>query len=285
MRARKKKITVQQILVYAALCIAVFLSIFPIYWMIVASLKPVSETMAGFESLRIHHLTLENYQKVNAVVPMLNPVINSMFTMTMGTITSLLFCSLAGFAFAKFRFPGRDQLFMVVLLTLFIPQEVCVVPLYSVMRKLKLVNSLWSLIIPRAASALGIFYMRQYCMAIPNELIEASRIDGASPFKQFTKITLPYVLFVTTPYLITQFVGNINNFNVIWLLSGGGPMTGDYYQGGRTDLLITWLYRITTGEQNYKLASVIGILTFLVCAVFSLAVYARTSKSGEGDFQ
>ena len=134
MRVRKKKITVQQILVYAALCIAVFLSIFPIYWMIVASLKPVSETMAGFESLRIHHLTLENYQKVNAVVPMLNPVINSMFTMTMGTITSLLFCSLAGFAFAKFRFPGRDQLFMVVLLTLFIPQEVCVVPLYSVMR-------------------------------------------------------------------------------------------------------------------------------------------------------
>lgn len=122
-------------------------------------------------------------------------------------------------------------------------------------------------------------------MNIPEDLYEASRIDGASPFKQFTKITLPYVLFVTTPYLITQFVGNINNFNVIWLLSGGGPMTGDYYQGGRTDLLITWLYRITTGEQNYKLASVIGILTFLVCAVFSLAVYARTSKSGEGDFQ
>ena len=76
MRVRKKKITVQQILVYAALCIAVFLSIFPIYWMIVASLKPVSETMAGFESLRIHHLTLENYQKVDAVVPMLNPVIS-----------------------------------------------------------------------------------------------------------------------------------------------------------------------------------------------------------------
>ena len=193
MRVRKKKITVQQILVYAALCIAVFLSIFPIYWMIVASLKPVSETMAGFESLRIHHLTLENYQKVNAVVPMLNPVINSMFTMTMGTITSLLFCSLAGFAFAKFRFPGRDQLFMIVLLTLFIPQEVCVVPLYSVMRKLKLVNSLWSLIIPRAASALGIFYMRQYCMAIPNELIEASRIDGCSSLKMYTRVVVPVI--------------------------------------------------------------------------------------------
>ena len=119
---------------------------------------------------------------------------------------------------------------------------------------------------------------------IPDDLYEASRIDGASPALQFRKITLPYVMYVTTPYLITQFVGNINNFNVIWFLSGGGPMSGEYYQGGRTDLLITWLYRITTGEQNYKLASVIGIATFIVCAVFSLIVYSRSAK-GEGDFQ
>ncbi len=122
-------------------------------------------------------------------------------------------------------------------------------------------------------------------MNIPEDLYEASRIDGASPFMQFYKITLPYVLFITTPYLITQFVGNINNFNVIWLLSGGGPMTGDYYQGGRTDLLITWLYRITTGEQNYKLASVIGIITFVICASMSLIVYSRSLSGKEGEFQ
>ncbi len=123
-------------------------------------------------------------------------------------------------------------------------------------------------------------------MNIPEDLYEASRIDGASPLMQFYKITLPYILFVTAPYLITQFIGNINNFNVIWLLSGGGPMTGEFYQAGHTDLLITWLYRITTGEQNYKLASVIGIVTFLVCAAFSLIVYSRSLSAGkEGDFQ
>lgn len=121
-------------------------------------------------------------------------------------------------------------------------------------------------------------------MNIPADLYEASRIDGAGPVKQFTTITLPYVLFVTAPYLITQFVGNINNFNVIWLLTGGGPMTGEYYQGGRTDLLVTWLYRITTGEQNYKLASVIGIITFVVCAAFSLIVYSRSGSAKEGKF-
>jgi len=120
---------------------------------------------------------------------------------------------------------------------------------------------------------------------IPADLYEAARIDGASPLMQFRKITLPYVLFITAPYLITQFVGNINNFNVIWLLSGGGPMTGDFYQGGRTDLLITWLYRITTGEQNYRLASVIGIITFAVCAAFSLIVYSRTAAAGEEGFE
>ena len=121
-------------------------------------------------------------------------------------------------------------------------------------------------------------------MNIPADLYEASRIDGAGPVKQFTTITLPYVLFVTAPYLITQFVGNINNFNVIWLLTGGGPMTVDYYQGGKTDLLVTWLYRITTGEQNYKLASVIGIITFAVCATFSLIVYSRSGSAKEGKF-
>ena len=121
-------------------------------------------------------------------------------------------------------------------------------------------------------------------MNIPSDLYEASRIDGAGPVKQFTTITLPYVLFVTAPYLITQFVGNINNFNVIWLLTGGGPMTVDYYQGGKTDLLVTWLYRITTGEQNYKLASVIGIITFAVCATFSLIVYSRSGSAKEGKF-
>lgn len=120
---------------------------------------------------------------------------------------------------------------------------------------------------------------------IPADLYEAARMDGAGPLTQFRTITLPYILFVTAPYLITQFVGNINNFNVIWLLSGGGPMTVDYYQSGRTDLLVTWLYRITTGEQNYRLASVIGILTFLLCAAFSLIVYSRSaSVRGEGDF-
>ena len=140
---------------------------------------------------------------------------------------------------------------------------------------------------------IGVPYSMLMCsgilMNIPNDLYESARIDGASPARRFFKITLPYMLFVTGPYLITQFIGNINNFNVIYLLSGGGP--GDillYTDGAKgTDLLITWLYKLSLGtDRNYKLASVIGILVFVISATFSLVVYNKSSAvKGEDNFQ
>ncbi len=114
-------------------------------------------------------------------------------------------------------------------------------------------------------------------MNIPVDMYEAARIDGASPFKIFFKITLPYMIFVTTPYLITQFIGNINNFNVIYLLTNGGPATSEYYQAGRTDLLVTWLYKLTANQRDYNLASTIGILVFILSATFSLITYRNTA--------
>ena len=121
---------------------------------------------------------------------------------------------------------------------------------------------------------------------IPTELYEAAKIDGASAPKIFTKITLPYMLFVMTPYLITTFTGNINNFNVIFLLSGGGPDTLDYYYAGKTDLLVTWLYRLTITQKDYNLGAVIGILVFIILATLSLLTYRHTgSYKDEGAFQ
>ena len=123
-------------------------------------------------------------------------------------------------------------------------------------------------------------------MNIPAELYEAASIDGANARVMFTKITMPYVIFVTTPYLIQQFIGNINNFNVIYLLSGGGPSTLDYYQAGKTDLLVTWLYKLTVNSKDYSYASTIGILVFVISAVFSLVTYRRTSAyNNEEAFQ
>ncbi len=121
---------------------------------------------------------------------------------------------------------------------------------------------------------------------IPEELYEAAKIDGASAPIIFRKITLPYMLFVMTPNLITAFTGNINNFNVVFLLSGGGPDSLDYYYAGKTDLLVTWLYRLTITQKDYNLGAVIGILVFVILAVLSLITYRRTgSYKDEGAFQ
>ncbi len=123
-------------------------------------------------------------------------------------------------------------------------------------------------------------------MNIPTDLYESAKIDGANAWVQFWKITLPYMLFVTGPYLITQFIGNINNFNVIYLLTRGGPLSLDYFQAGKTDLLVTWLYKLTVNEQNYSFASTIGIFIFLISAFFSLIVFNKTaSTQKEEDFQ
>lgn len=118
-------------------------------------------------------------------------------------------------------------------------------------------------------------------MNVPEDMYEAATIDGAGPFQRFKSITLPYMLGATTPYLITQFIGNINNFNVIFLLTGGGPKSLDYFQAGETDLLVTWLYKLSMTEKNYALASTVGIIIFIISATLSLVVFRKATAGGQ----
>ncbi|MBR3036796.1 MAG: sugar ABC transporter permease [Lachnospiraceae bacterium] len=119
-------------------------------------------------------------------------------------------------------------------------------------------------------------------MNIPTDLYEAARVDGASTLKMFFKITLPYVIFITTPYLIGSFIGNINSFNTIFLLTGGGP-TYTGYQAGGTDLLVTWLYKVTIDQGSYNTGAVIGIFTFIITATITLVTYRRSKAYNEED--
>ena len=118
---------------------------------------------------------------------------------------------------------------------------------------------------------------------IPADLYDAGKVDGANTFQMFMNITLPYMLFVMSPYLITSFTGNINNFNVIYLLTKGEPIAVGA-SAGSTDLLITWLYKLSVDQQKYNIAAVIGILTFVVLAVVSLITYRSSGsyKNEEG---
>ncbi len=124
-------------------------------------------------------------------------------------------------------------------------------------------------------------------MNIPADLYESARMDGANAIQMYMKITLPYMLFVTGPYLLTSFIGNINNFNVIFLLTQGKPLSMELAgNAGYTDLLITWLYKMTVSDTNYKIAAVIGILVFIITVIINLVVYnLMPSVKNEEDFQ
>ena len=120
-------------------------------------------------------------------------------------------------------------------------------------------------------------------MNIPTDYYEAATIDGASPFKCLVKITMPYIIFVTAPYLISAFIANFNSFNVIYLLTGGGPSVPGGYKAGSTDLLVTWLFKLSVDEKEYNMGAVIGILTFLCTSVITLITYRNTKAYKEED--
>ncbi|TVX89832.1 sugar ABC transporter permease [Paenibacillus agilis] len=118
---------------------------------------------------------------------------------------------------------------------------------------------------------------------IPKDLYEAADVDGASAWQKFRAITMPMVLYSTAPILIMQFAGNINNFNVIFLMTGGAPANGDYQYAGSTDLLVTWLYKLTLDNHKYSIAAAIGILIFIIVASLSIWNYRRTRSFQEED--
>lgn len=118
---------------------------------------------------------------------------------------------------------------------------------------------------------------------IPRDLYEAAEADGAKPFQAFRLITLPMVFFSTAPVLIMQFASNINNFNVIYLLTDGNPVEPDYQYAGATDLLVTWLYKLTLNNRQYNISSAIGILIFAIIATLSIYNYRKTRSYKEED--
>ena len=177
MSYRAKK-NLWKLLVYLLMAVIVVICLFPVIWSCIISIKSVGEKVSGFSALTISQPTLANYERLFELLPIWQHLGNSVFTSVMGTLTTLFFCSLAGFAFAKYRFPARNALFYFVVATMTIPAEVGSIPLFLIMRNLDLINNLWSLILPRLATAVGVFYLRQYMMEVPDEILEAARIDG-----------------------------------------------------------------------------------------------------------
>lgn len=209
---QKKKKLIAITAIHGALLAVVAVSVFPILWMCLISVKSTSESLTGFHSLWVSDPTLDNFKRLFQMIPVAQNTFNSVFTTLVGTVSSLFFCALAGFAFAKYRFPGRNLLFYSVIATMLVPPEVGAVPLFIIMKKLNLINSLWSLIIPRIATAVGIFYMNQYISDVPDELVEAARIDGCGDFKIFTKVILPVIKPAMASWASVTLIARWNDF-------------------------------------------------------------------------
>jgi multiple sugar transport system permease protein len=177
---------------YLILSMGAFIMVLPFLWMASTAVKPPSEVLSWPPEFLPRHVTLENFRTVFATAPFVRFFFNSVAMATLCTFSVLLTSALAGYVFAKFRFPGRTALFILVLATAMVPFETYMIPLYISMVKLELVNTFIGLLAPYLIMSYGIFFMRQNVLAsIPDEIIDASRIDGASEWSIFFKVIFP----------------------------------------------------------------------------------------------
>jgi multiple sugar transport system permease protein len=200
------------IALHLALIAGAALALLPLFWMVAASFMPAGEANSYPPRLLPSDPTFEHYRELFTRQHLARYVVNSAFIALVVTSLSLLINSMAGYAFAKFRFRGRDRLFRVLLGALVIPAQVAMLPLFLLLKQLGLINTYWGVIIPGLASIFGIFLVRQYALSIPDALLDAARIDGASEFRIYRSIVVPLIRPILVTLAIFTFMGTWNDF-------------------------------------------------------------------------
>ena len=201
---------------YLALAVGAVIMVFPFIWMIIASLMTAGEIQLRPPVWFPAVPQFNNYTELPEKVPLLRLYFNSIFTSGIIVFGVLLSSSLAGFAFAKYRFPGREFLFYLILATMMIPFFVTLIPVFFIVRQLGWYDTYQGLVAPGLTSAYGIFLMRQFMITLPDELIDAARIDGASELRIFWRIIVPLVKPALATLGTFTFIASWNNF--LWPL-------------------------------------------------------------------
>lgn len=211
---RRGTFRVSSILAYLVLCLAALITIFPLAWMFISSLKPGNEIAATPLGLDIHTLSFNNYMALLAAVPIWVGFQNTLIVLLIQGGATLLLCPLAGFAFAKFEFRGKRFFFNFVLSTMMLPVIAMILPLLLEMGALNWVDSYQGLIAPGLVNAFAIFWMRQQIAEIPDELLEAAKVDGCTPFGMYWRIVVPLMRPALAALAIMTFLGIYNDF--VW---------------------------------------------------------------------
>ncbi len=196
---------------YVPLTLTAIFMILPFIWMLSTSFKPQDEIFTSPPILVSPNMSMDGYRYITDL-GVFRSLWNTFFVAFSFTAVSLFFCSLGGYGFAKFRFPGRDKLFGFLLATMIIPGAVTMVPLYVMVQKMGWMSTFWPLIVPGAANAFGIFFMRQYISTLNDELLDAARIDGCGEFSVFTRVVAPIIAPGLTSLGLIFFMGAWNNY-------------------------------------------------------------------------
>ena len=202
--------------IYAVLGVGLFLVVMPFLWMVISSFKPEREVRAVPPTWWPETITLDNYDRLFTQLDFPTYFMNSVIVALAVTIGNMVFCSMLGYALAKLDFPGKRALFLIVLGTLMVPGAVTFVPLFVMTTKMGLANTLTGMILPFLAGPFGVFLMRQYILTLPDELIQAARIDGAGELRIFASVILPLCGPALATLGILTFLGSWNNF--LWPL-------------------------------------------------------------------
>lgn len=203
-------------LTYVAISVFALATVFPIIWVVISSFKPQSELFSFPLRLLPADWTVSNYVAAVKQGNFLKYFSNTAFVAVTATFITVAINLMAGYALAKYKFAGRDAIFTVMLATLMIPLQVIMVPIFLQLKSLGLLNSLWGIIIPPAATPTGIFIARQYLHTLPDSLIEAARIDGAGEFFIFRKVIVPLSKPVIATIAIFSFMWRWNDY--LWPL-------------------------------------------------------------------
>jgi len=196
-----------------AICL---LMLFPLYCMVIVSLTPKDELFSGGTHLWPDQFTTVNFSNLFDQFPVTTWFTNSVLVASITTAISVTVNLFAGYAFAKLRFPGRGLLFVVILSTMMIPAQAIMIPQFQTVSRFGLIGTFWAVIIPSAATAFGIFLARQFFQSIPDELLEAAKVDGAGPVRIFLRIVLPLCKPLIAVMILLAFMGQWNDF--LWPL-------------------------------------------------------------------
>jgi len=204
------------IVLYAALIVIAVVTLAPLFWMVSASFMPSGQASTFPPPFLPKEFTLEHYSSLFTRMNLARYLFNSAFLALAVTGISLAFNSMAGYAFAKYRFRGRDSLFKLLVASMVIPAQVTMLPLFLMLNKMGVVNTYLGVIIPGMAGIFGIFLIRQFALSIPDSLIEAARMDGAGDFRIYWSLILPLCRPVLITLAIFTFMGTWNDF--LWPL-------------------------------------------------------------------